>query len=208
MNEKDKKMVPAYPKIYPFGHPALANLFKGCVAVQEKVDGVSFSFGWIDGAVRMRSKHRQLLAYGSEGVLDLAVKEVRAFADRLVPNWIYHAEYLRTPQQKTITYYGVPKGHLALFDVRIRDRVYASIGKVQREAARLGIDGVPSLFYGHMNPEDIPPLVNTHSFLGGGTVEGIIVKNYRQICEKTGGILIGKYDARQKQIINEQDEKG
>ena len=46
----------SYPSIFNLGHKAIERLLDGPVNVEEKIDGSQFSFGLIDGQIRVKSK--------------------------------------------------------------------------------------------------------------------------------------------------------
>jgi hypothetical protein len=64
---------------------------------------------------------------------------------------------------------------------------------VEREAEKLEIDSVPYFHFGKMNLEDFQGFMAKESYLGGQTVEGVVIKAYDRFCQKTGHVLIGKY---------------
>ena len=186
-------MIPAYPKIYALGHPALKDLLEGDVVVQEKVDGSQFSFGLLDGQLACRSRGREIFIDAPDSMFKAGVEYVQSIQDRLVPDWIYRCEYLRVPNHNTLAYSRIPRNHLVLFDVMTGIETYADALTVQSSAVTLEIDAVPYIHQGPIDLEKFQGFMALESFLGGQTVEGVVIKAYDRFCQKTGHVLIGKY---------------
>ena len=103
---------------------------------------------------------------------------------------------MRVPNHNTLAYTRIPSNHLVLFDVLTGIEVYAEqggLGGIECEAERLGIDHIPVLHRGPIDLEKFQGFMATESYLGGQTVEGVVIKNYSRYCQKTGHVLIGKY---------------
>jgi len=73
------------------------------------------------------------------------------------------------------------------------DEVYLTREEKEAEAARLGLEITPVLYQGLVDsPETLYGLLNRDSILGGGKIEGIVVKNYNQFgMDKK--VLMGKF---------------
>ncbi len=186
-------MIPAYPKIYTLGHPALADLLLCDVVVQEKVDGSQFSFGLLDGNLACRSRGREIFMEAPDSMFKAGVEYVQTIQDRLVANWIYRCEYLRVPNHNTLAYSRIPRNHLVLFDVMTGFEQYGDRVCVESAAEILEIDAIPYIHRGPMNLEAFQGFMARESFLGGQTIEGVVIKAYDRFCQKTGHVLIGKY---------------
>jgi len=198
-------MIPAYPKIYALGHPALADLLRGPVTVQEKVDGSQFSFGVdaLSGDLACRSRGREIFLNAPDSMFKAGVEYVKTLEDKLVPGWVYRCEYLRVPNHNTLAYSRIPTNHLVLFDVMIGLESYADQATVEGEAHKLAIDPIPYYQVQNMDLEDFQGFMARESYLGGQTVEGVVIKNYHRFCQKTGHVLIGKYVSEQfKEVHN------
>ena len=172
----------SYPSIYAMGHKALGELLLDPVLVEEKVDGSQFSFGLfpdypINGGFRARSKGAELNLLAPE---KMSAKAVEVFTTSpLHPGWTYRAEYLMKPKHHTMAYDRVPLGHLAIFDINTGHERYLSYERKAEEAARLGLDVVPRIFSGMVTDAgQFRAWLETISFLGGGLIEGVVVKNY------------------------------
>jgi len=186
--------VPGYTKVLTLGARGTEHALVGPVIVQEKVDGSQFSFGVdVDGNIGCRSHHQQILLDGSRGMFAPAVDHVQQsivqlhdMADQFGECWFY-CEYLQKPKQNTLAYERMPKNHLILFDANILE-VWAAPAMLKELATRLDIDIVPELHCGLITAEELKELLATPSFLGGQTVEGLVIKNYNELIAIGGRI--------------------
>jgi hypothetical protein len=171
-------MINSYPSIYNFGHAAIADLLKGPVIVEEKVDGSQFSFGLdADGHPQCRSKGSQINMLAPEGMFEKAVATVNELAPLLRRGYSYRGEYLRSPKHNALCYDRVPAKHIVLFDVNTGLEQYMSPEKKREAASELGLECVPELFRGMVASLDqFRQLLDTPYFLGGQKVEGVVVK--------------------------------
>jgi len=176
------KQIPGYAKVFTLGSTGTERALMGSVVVQEKVDGSMMCFGINeDSELVMRSHHQALdpdtcpkqFKAAMDHVLSLDLRWVR-------PDTFFYCEMLDTPKHNTIAYTRVPTNHLVLFDVATpagwienRDE---SIGYAQL----LHIDVVPELYQGGITVNILRTLLPIQSFLGGSTVEGVVVKNYHE----------------------------
>ena len=177
--------LPSYPKILNFGHRLTAEAVTREVVVEEKVDGSQFSFGVIDGALFCRSKNHPIdFAAGlhPDGTVDALFRATVATVIALYEEgllhegWTYRGEAMKSAKHNTLRYERVPKGHLVLFDVNTTEEGYLSYDEKAAEAARLGLEVVPRLYAGVVNADKFAELLDTVSFLGGPTVEGVVMK--------------------------------
>lgn len=182
----------SYPKIYAIGHAAIADLFKGDVLVEEKVDGSQFSFGIIDGEVSMKSRGAKVFAENA-GMFSAAAEAVKLLAPILHPGWTYRGEYLQKPKHNVLAYARIPRHTVVLFDINTGEEVYLSREDKEMEAERLGLEIVPVLYRGSVyDPESLLAMLDRESILGGQKVEGVVVKNYSQFgADKK--VLMGKF---------------
>lgn len=191
--ELHQTTIPAYPKIWALGHPSVTEIFYDHIVAQEKVDGSQFSFGIINGTLMIRSKGQMIYQEAPPGMFKKGVEYVQTIQDRLVPGWIYRSEYLEKPKHNALAYNRVPKNHIALYDILVGSEKYMARETIEGQAERLDIDFVPTFFEGIMSAADIQNMMQTESFLGGQTIEGVVIKNYHRFCQKTGHTLMGKY---------------
>lgn len=187
--------VRSYPKVYNLGHRAIRDLFLGPVAVQEKVDGSQFSFGIIDGALRMRSRNQQIALDNIPALFAPSAQMALRAADngKLVPDYIYRGEAMKGQRHNTLTYDRVPHGNFVLFDVDVgvEDRLHLR-GVLPDIAADLGCEAAPEHFHGEIHDlDEIKALIEQGSFLGG-PMEGLVFKNYNR-WGIDGKMLMGKY---------------
>lgn len=170
-------MINSYPSVFAIGHRAIADIFSSPVIVEEKVDGSQFSWSRQNGELFCRSKGQQLVLSAPEKMFATAVN-VAGSLD-VIDGWIYRAEYLQSAKHNTLTYGRVPQNHLALFDVQVGIEQYLTPEDRQAEAARIGIDCVPVIHNGDIKTaDDLLSLLDRESFLGGVTIEGVVVKNH------------------------------
>jgi hypothetical protein len=203
------KAIWSYPKVYSLGHPALVDLLDGEVTVEEKLDGSQFSFGVIAGELRMRSKGQEIVPDAPEKMFSFAAEKALELEADLQPGWVYRCEYLRSPHHNALSYNRVPAGHLALFDIEVSPNDFLDYPSKYRVADDLGLEVVPE-FNG---PLDLPldlerfnDLLGSESFLGGPTIEGIVVKNYRRFG-RDGKILAGKFVSEAFKEVHEREWK-
>lgn len=188
--------VPGYPKVLTIGSRYTEHVFHGEAVVQEKVDGSQFAFTWGDDhQLRCRSHHRQIDVENPNPMFAPAVEYLRSWEnerrERGCPGVIFYCEYLQRPKHNTLAYDRLPKNHLVLFDV------YSPLygWRVPREhleaiAEFLDIDVVPEVYRGPIaSLADLEPYMSRESFLGGTTVEGVVVKNYDQTIALGGQVV-------------------
>lgn len=182
--------VPSYTKVLTLGARGTERALVGPVVVQEKVDGSQFAFGVdANGNIGCRSHHKQLsldsptkmFAPAVEHILEVK-GQLQEFSDGWINCWFY-CEYLQKPKHNTLVYERVPKNHLALFDADV-DGVW--IANLEWYAKQLQIDVIPELHRGEITVDDLKALLETPSFLGGQTVEGLVIKNYNELIALGG----------------------
>jgi hypothetical protein len=197
----------SYPSIYTLGHSAIADLLRGPVQVEEKIDGSQFSFGVSEEVVagdegrgyqrviHVRSKGAVLHPDAPEKMFEKAVETVKRLAPELRPGWTYRGEYLLKPRHNGLAYDRIPAQHIILFDINSGHEVYLSQEDKRAEAARLGLEVTPLLHVGIV--PDIAAFrafLETESVLGGQLIEGVVVKplNYDKFG-KDKKALMGKF---------------
>jgi hypothetical protein len=74
----------------------------------------------------------------------------------------------------------VPRGNIILFDVDRGDQDYVSPSALVNIAANIDLESVPLLdtYFKMPKLEEVEALLNTESILGGGKIEGVVLKNY------------------------------
>ena len=186
--------VRSYPKVYNLGHRAIRDLFLGPVAVQEKVDGSQFSFGWIEGELQARSRGQQIDLENCPDLFQPSLNTALVALERgvLVPDFIYRGEAMKGPRHNVLTYGRAPAGNFVLFDVDagLEDRVGPYV--LCDMALDLECECAPLHHVGDVSDlEEIKALVQQGSFLGG-EMEGLVFKNYNRFGID-GKMLMGKY---------------
>jgi hypothetical protein len=185
-----------YSSIYSLGHKAIADLLKGPVYVEEKVDGSQFSFGVDEeGTLRVRSKGCEMVVDAPEKMFSLAVETVKRLQPLLHPGWTYRGEYLRSPKHNALIYSRIPRDHIILFDIETSECEFLSYPEKYEEALRLGLEIVPLLYQGIIeNVEHFRTFLDIESTLGGQKIEGVVVKPVRYgLFGKDKKVLMGKF---------------
>lgn len=197
--------IPSYPKVQHLTHRLIGEqLLDGTVMVQEKVDGSQLSWALSDsGSLMVRSRSGPV--DGSNGMFELALRSLQERAKLLRPGVVYRGEYLSRPKHNILAYGRVPKGNIALWDVSVGDQ-YRGPGELRTIAGHLGLECVPTLFYGNsITAEGLRALVDGPSFLGG-IREGIVVKNYAK-RDEDGKLLCAKLVADAFREVRGQPKK-
>jgi len=198
----------SYPKVWNLGHPNLAELFSGEVVVQEKVDGSQFSFGVVGGVLLLRSKGATLYPETNDKLFRGAINTaVRLFNEGLLPEGLtYRGEAFMSHKHNALAYERCPAGNFVLFDVDDGLESRFDAARLRDEAARLGLEVVPTYFVGEVESlEGLQPFLATPSVLGGRT-EGMVVKNYAR-RGRDGKMLMGKLVADDFREINGKEWK-
>ena len=200
--------VPSYTKVLTLGARGTERALVGPVVVQEKIDGSQFSFGVdTDGNIGCRSHHKQLSLDAPTKMFAPAVEHVlrmseilRGCSSTYGECWFY-CEYLQKPKHNTLAYERIPKNHLLLFDAYIGGDwryspswieptkptcEYSRLKFMDWLARTLEIDVVPELHRGEITVDELKALLATPSFLGGQTVEGLVIKNYNELIALGG----------------------
>ena len=176
-------MLQSYPKIKQLGSTSVRDVTKGCIVVEEKVDGSQFSFGSFDGKLFCRSKGRIIEDLETPDKLFMgAIATARDLFTKgfLEDGWTYRGEALHKEKHNVLTYGRVPHGNLILFDVET-PQGYLSPTMKRGVAESFGLECVPCYFDGHLGDEDsmdFQQFLQKESVLGAVPVEGVVVKNY------------------------------
>lgn len=188
--------VPSYGSLYAIGHRAIAEIFEDDVVIQEKVDGSQISFQVREGEVEVRSKGAQLNIVAPDKMFSAGVAAILAVKDLLTEGLVYRGEYLRAPKHNTLAYDRTPKNHIALFDVEDRRKgegFFLSPDEMIDEAARIGFDVVPTVYFGKVGDAGVlREMLDRVSMLGGCKVEGVVVKNYSRFTPDKKAMM-GKF---------------
>jgi hypothetical protein len=207
-NEVHDPGIPAYGKIHALGSRFVTEIFKsGTAVIQEKVDGSQFSFAMLKGQLRIRSKGREIFQDAPDSMFRLGVEYVQSIQDRLVPEWIYRSEYLCKPKHNALTYSRVPNNYIALYDILVGREAYATTDMIAQQADALDVEAVPCFMHmtGNLPLAGFQELLKQESFLGGQTIEGVVVKNYDLFCEQTGHVLMAKYVSEHFKEVHQRE---
>lgn len=170
-----------YSSPFGIGHKALQDFWEGTIYVSEKIDGSQFSFGLVDGELVCRSRRVEINQL-DPGMFRLGCETAWALSEagKLQDGWTYRGEFLAKPKHNTMAYERAPAGFIMLFDVDRGDQDYVSPSTLFDIAANIGLESAPMLgtFFGKPAMETLSALLEVESVLGGGKVEGIVMKNY------------------------------
>lgn len=217
----------AFPKIFNLGNSYIPNLFKGVVEITEKVDGSQFGFGITpDGEVVCRSKGVQLHSREQNKMFAEGWDAVESIAHFLKDAWrdnekidaygaYFYGEYLRTPKHNTLKYDRTPKNNIIIFGACIGGEFVDDHETLTKLAEDMGFETVPMIYKGYYSTDidglnHFKKMLETESILGGQSIEGVVIKNYKQPC-MIGNLVMpsfGKYvrpDFRELNDINWKD---
>jgi hypothetical protein len=188
--------VHSYPSIYNLGHAAIAELLKGPVIVEEKVDGSQFSFAKNEeGELSCRSKGAQINMLAPEGMFEQAVATVRAVAHLMRPGFTYRGEYLAKPKHNALAYDRVPVRNVIIFDVNTGLETYCSPHDRKQFADELGLETVRVLYMGILSDAaKLREMLDFESVLGGQKIEGVVIKPMSyDLFGRDKKVLFGKF---------------
>lgn len=167
----------SYPSIFNMGHRMVADLLKGPVYVQEKVDGSQISFGLVNGELVMRSKGAPITIEAPQKMFTAAVETCLRLKPLLTEGWTYRGEYLAKPKHNALAYDRIPRNHIILFDINTAQETYLSYEQAMVEAADLGLEIVPLLYTGMVDTLGaFRAFLDRDSILGGQKIEGVVIK--------------------------------
>jgi hypothetical protein len=196
-----------YPEIFNLGHRAVQDIFNEEVLIEEKVDGSQFSFGMIDGQIKVRSKGREFDVYACDDMFKKACETVLEIAPLLHEGCTYRGEYLSKPKHNALAYDRTPLKNIIIFDINAGEENYVSYSAKADEARRLGLEVVPRLFQGKIeNVEQIRALLAKPSILGAQLIEGVVIKNYSRFTQQKK-VMMGKYVSESFKEVHRQEWK-
>ncbi len=150
------------------------------VIVQEKIDGSQFSFGLIEGRLRMKSHHQDISdIVGEYGLFTEAIAYVRDLHSRglLHPEWTYRGEVLQSKCHNKLEYNRVPLHNIVGFDVATGNETYLGYIDAALAFKKLDLEIVPYYHFGVINnPATINTFLDRQPLLGGKMIEGIVIK--------------------------------
>ena len=197
-----------WSKIWTLGDRYTTGIFDGPVSITEKIDGSQFNFGvHPEHGLMFLTKGSSCHIGDGNKLFAPAMDHVASVVDKLTPGWTYHGETLANPRHNTLAYDRVPKGHIALYGVtkadgsQIVNHSPCNLfqGDLTGIANSLGIDIVPELFEGVVDPNDIQELLqswlDSTSYLGKEHIEGVVIKNYAKE-QFVGGQLLPLMQAK------------
>lgn len=203
-----------YQKVLQLGDPVIQEITNGYVIVEEKIDGSQFRICINpDGSIICGSKS---VDYDQKPPEQMFKKVTEETSERIKgyltsePINIF-AEFLQSPHHNALSYDRIPTNNLVIFDVFSNGNWWTHIDKVVL-AQELGVDIIPKIWEGdgkELTREKILELLKTVSYLGGATIEGIVIKNYDKFYDLTrfpyyGGsmFLAGKFVRQEFKEMN------
>ena len=175
-------MIRAFPKIFAIGTDYIRDLFNHPVEITEKLDGSQFAFGKDpEGNFYMRSKGKQIFSELTDKNFIPAVDHALAVQDRVPNNMVFYCETLARPKHNSLKYNNVPKNNLYLFGVSdfmgtkfdSNLQYFADLLDIDRAVVLNDFIEVKIDTF-----ETIREVLNRESYLGGPSIEGIVIKNY------------------------------
>lgn len=199
----------SYPKIFALGTKYISDLLLDKVEITEKLDGSQFSFGKINGEIKMRSKSQDLTVEYHDKMFNEAVEYIVSIQDTLPEGVYFYCEYLKKPKHNTLAYDNIPKNHLCLFGACTTDEDFKSYPELIKYAKKLQIDVAPLIFQGGTNPEGIKEFLKRESYLGGAEIEGVVVKAYRpfMLGDRVIPLTAGKYVSEKFKEVHKKEWK-
>ena len=182
----------SYPSIFNLGHRQVQDILTEPVVVQEKVDGSQFSFGVVEGALKMRSKGAEVFGEATDKLFRPAIDTaVRLFAEgKLREGWTYRGEAITKLKHNSLVYARTPVGYIILFDIDTGTENFLLLVELVAEATHLGLECVPTIFDGRVESlGQVHEFIQRVSILGGANVEGVVIKAY------------GRYGADKKTLM-------
>jgi hypothetical protein len=201
----------AFPKILHIGDKQILDLFETEVEITEKIDGSQFGFGKTpEGELIIRSKGREIEADNADKLFLPAVLYVNSIADRIPNGFFFYGETLCAPRHSTLAYDRIPRNHIALFAVyEVEPRVYHNYDTIREYAELFEVDAVPLLFRGETSAVNVLEMVkDTPSYLGGQSVEGVVVKAYKDwmfLGQIPLSVMSGKYVTEEFKEVHQKD---
>src|SRR3990167_3198145 len=172
-------MIKSYPNVYTMGSKQTRDLLDSLVFIEEKVDGSQISFSVDDdGDLEVRSHHQKLDVSNPPKMFRGAVEHIKSIKEVLRRGWVYRGECLEDRRHNVLAYDRTPKGHVAIFDIQMRDGSYLPYPTKSAEADRLGFEAVALLVTSNdiITMKDVEKALDEESELGGVKVEGVVIK--------------------------------
>jgi hypothetical protein len=208
-------MIPGYASPENIGHKLLEHFWDegGVAEFTEKIDGSNAGFGLgADGALRMRSHHKQLDMDNADKMFAPAVQTVKELNSKrlLTPGYIYWGEVLAKPKANTLAYSRTPKGCIILYDVDRANGGWDCMAHAEMamEASRLGLESVPLIATFTKKPslDELTALLDRESILGGVKIEGVVGKRL-DLFSRDGRPLMLKYVSDAFKEVHRSDWK-
>ena len=203
-----------YSKIYNLTHREVKGYLQDECIVEEKIDGSQFSFGIFDGTLRIFSRNREISRGDVPKMFRNSVQGVCDAHDEfgLREGWTYRGEALQSGHHNTLKYDRAPKGHVIIFEIDAGRQDLLEYPDKYEEAQRIGLETVPMLYSGLVTQEVLTNLMKMKPYLGGDTIEGVVIKRMRHntLYGVDKKVLLAKYvsnDFKERHIKNWNKDK-
>lgn len=188
-------MISSYSKVNQLGHYMIEGLLDGPVVVEEKIDGSQFSFANLDGKLHCRSRSADIDLDNVNSLFGPAVDSAkRLFAAGALPDGtVFRGEAMHRPKHNVMCYGRMATGGVYLFDVELAmgTGTFARPADKIAMANEFGLEPVRVLASGAVAADEARAMLDTVSVLGGGKIEGVVIKNY-DLFTKDGKLACGK----------------
>jgi len=176
-----------YAKILHLGSDRTADIKKGTVIIEEKIDGSLFRMHFGPEGMQFGSKN---VIWEDDKKVDggfiIAVENMKElFGGATIspfPITIY-GEFLRSNKHNTLSYDRAPTHNVIVFDIRANSK-FLQYEEKKKFCDEYGLEVVPMLAEAsgdQVTLETIKTLLdNTMSVLGKEKIEGVVIKNYGQ----------------------------
>ena len=204
-------MTGSFPKIMALGTKYVSSIFDEPVEITEKVDGSQFGFGMIDNELFCRSKGTEIdieAALAGGHMFQRAVQHAHCVKASIPPNLMLYCEFLQKPKHNMLAYDHVPRNNLVLFAaMNVVTKEMAGHETLTSLADLLDMDIIPLLFYGMTDAKRVMGMLDRISFLGGQKIEGVVVKNHKDIMlgDQVFPIMSAKYVSDEFKEVHKRD---
>jgi len=194
-----EKVIPRYPKAKHIRDRHCERIFDSEVVVQEKLDGSQFSFMVNEhGTLFARSKNAMREVHAPDPIFEPAIRWLRQNKDKLLPGFVYRAECFKGDGHNVLEYENVPEQGFVVYDVQYQNGDFLKPQTAKAHCENHGIPYTEIFSRGQVmgetfsdKLEKVKGFLDEESFLGGPTIEGVVVKNY-EIPGPYSPIIVGK----------------
>lgn len=192
---------PLFPKFTDIenyrNHKGILDSYEGDVAVTEKIHGTNFRAGWVDGTWMVGSHNRNRIEHKDDAywkyskILDLKsiIKEVHKNEFPWAKAVVIYGEVYGKGIQKLE--YSKVSPDIAFFDIMVEGK-YISYSVFKYLCSKYKLPTVPHLYHGKWDPS-LKILGEGRSTLANHTMEGCVIRSYREATHPRVGRFVFKY---------------